>query len=433
MHFFLVGLNHRTAPLEVREKFWLSVEEIQKALTWLQEKYFSESLILSTCNRTEIYGVIGDSDYDPGAIQATADSIISELCRMKCVNNPSSENCFYTFQSCSALRHLFKVACGIDSMVVGDIQILGQVKTSFRIAESKQALGTLLKRLKQSTLHVAKRARTESDITEGAVSISYAAVELAGKIFSKIGAKTALLIGAGETAELAAKHLTKRGVHKLFIANRTRSKAEELAADIGGTVVELPIPKERLSASDIVISSVTIDQYVLSSKDIQSAMRARGNRPIIVLDLGVPRNIDPSAKALDNVFLYDIDALDGVVAGNLQRRRSEVPKVNAIIFEELRAFNGWIRSLSTAPTITELRERFEEIRCQEVAKQIKRFKEREQEFLEQLTKRIVNRLLHDPTTTLRNNSQMKSEERLRLVQTARELFRLDQDENRGRK
>ena len=330
----------------------------------------------------------------------------------------------YHMASSNAIRHLFKVASGIDSMVIGDIQILSQIKDDFNIAYEEKSAGPLLHRLLQSTYHVGKRTRTETTITEGAVSVSYAAVELASKIFSDLSKKTALLIGAGETGELTAKHLVGRGIGGIFVANRTKAKAEELVGALGGKAVDFDSLQQMLSQVDIVVSSITSDKYVITKSDVQRAMKERSNKPLFIIDIGVPRNIDPEANNIENVFLNDMDGISAIIDRNVQKRKAEIPRVNEIILEELTEFHNWYNSLQVNPTIHDLRTHFEQVRLEEVEKNINRFSAEDRDLLDLVTKRIVNKLLHLPTTNLKNGNEESEEEKHNKLHVVRSLFGL---------
>jgi glutamyl-tRNA reductase len=417
MNLLAVGLSHHTAAVDVRERMWLSAEEIRAALLHLRERYFSECVIVSTCNRTELYGV----PQDPACNEST---VRNYLVGLKGATGDIQPDHFFVHHNGSAVHHLFKVAAGIDSMVIGDIQILSQVKEAFQESRNVQALGPVFNRLMQSALHVGKRTRTETSVCEGAVSVSYAAVELANKIFADLSRRSALLVGAGETGELTMKHLVGKGVGKVRVANRTREKAEALVSHLGGEVVEYDHLSEALRYSDIVITSVGSPSHVLSVDQVASVTRQRQHSPLFIIDIGVPRNVDPAVKKIDNVFLYDIDSLTSIVDRNLEKRTAEIPKVTNIIREELVEFFRWYNALQVAPTIQELRASLESIRQQEVEKNINRFKPEDRELVEMLTRRIVNKILHNPTTTLKQGAENGSRgaETMTRVKALRDLF-----------
>lgn len=419
-----IGINHRTAPLNVREKLWFSADEIRRILPMLKEKWFSECFFVSTCNRTELYGVsAGSNRYFP-----TVDSVGRALIDAKSAAGSVESKHLYALYSTAAVNHLFKVASGIDSMVIGDVQILSQIKEGYNIAREAQTVGIFLNRVLQSAFRAGKRTKAETRISEGAVSVSYAAVELAGKIFEDFSKKSALLIGAGEAGELTAKHLAAKRVGKLFITNRTRSKAEKLVSDIGGTVVDFENKLSELPLVDIIITSVNAPQFVLTARQLTEMMKRRAHKPLIVIDMGVPRNVEPSANTIENVFLHDLDVLSGIVDRNLAKRRAEIPKVNTIILEELKEFYNWHNSLEVAPTISDLHRHFEGIRRSEVEKNANRFTSAsDKEFVDLVTKRIVNKLLHVPTTILKNGHEEPEEVKRKRIHIIRTLFGLNKN------
>jgi glutamyl-tRNA reductase len=281
-----------------------------------------------------------------------------------------------------------------------------------------------MNRLMQATLHVGKRVRTETSIGEGAVSVSYAAVELANKIFADLSKKSVLLIGAGDTGELTLKHLVGKGIGKIMIANRTREKAEALVAANGGSVVDYENMVEALRTADIVITSVSTPSYIVQPDDTHKVMKQRSNNPLFIIDIGVPRNVNPACKKIENVFLYDIDSLSAVVDKNLEKRTAEIPRVTTIIREELVDFFHWQNSLEVGPTIQQFRETLEVIRRQEVEKNINRFKAEDRELVELVTRRIVNKILHEPTTVLKQGAESSGHgtETILRVKALRELF-----------
>ncbi len=420
MNLYCLGINHRTAPLEVREKLWFSDDETRATLPTLKNIYFEECVLVSTCNRTELY-------YIPKQQGENGEPIWKILAMYKNAGSFVQEHHFYALDALHAVKHLFGVASGIDSMVLGDIQILSQIKESFQIAKNVRCTGISLNRLFENALHVGKRSRTETEISAGAVSVSYAAAELASKIFEDLSKRTALLIGAGETGTLTAKHLASRSIGKLIITNRTRQRAEELAVQLQGHVVDFERIGAELESVDIIVSAVDSTTPILSASDLRQTMKLRGNRPLVIIDIGVPRNIDPAANSVSNIFLHDLDTLNHVIDINLTRRRAEIPKVQQIMLDELTAYNTWYNSLQVTPTIQELRDQFESIRKSEVEKHLHHFATDRQEEIEMLTKRIINKILHTPMVNLRNSSDQEDEDDKRhKVHLIRHLFGLDQ-------
>jgi glutamyl-tRNA reductase len=421
MNLYCLGISHRTAPIDIREKLWFSGDEAASVLSSLQEKYFKELVLVSTCNRTELYYIPSPA---PGGLNG--EPLWNILASCKNAGNSVRENHFYSMGSLDAVRQLFAVVSGIDSMVIGDVQILNQVKEAFAFAQERKCTGPVLNRLFHSALHVGKRARTETEIGEGAVSVSYAAAELASKIFEDLSKRTALLIGAGETGKLTAKHLSVRNLGSLLIANRTRSRAEEVVAQLHGTVVDYEDILSELPNVDIVVSCVESTSYILTSNDIRQAMKLRGNKPLFIVDIGVPRNIDPQANTIGSVFLHDIDALNHVIDNNLARRKDNIPKIEKIIEEELLQFKSWFESLEVVPTIQELRDQFETIRKAEIDKHLHHFSSESREEIDMLTRRIVNKILHTPTTNLKNGTgEHKEDDMQSKISILRHLFGLD--------
>ncbi len=420
INIFCLGINHRTAPVEVREKLWFSPDEIKSFLASTKGIKFSEAVLVSTCNRTELY-FIPKGNYPNGS------PLWQYVSTVKNVNSVVQPEHFYHFTSFNALKHLLRVSSGLDSMVLGDVQILGQIKDSFMLAQELTSTGLILNRLFNKALHVGKRVRTETELGEGAVSISYAAAELSSKIFEDLSKKTALLIGAGETGELTTRHLLDKKLGKLVVTNRTRERAEELVGKLGGNVVDFSQLTSEIKNADIIVSAVNSPNFILSAPDIKQAMKQRGNRPLVVIDIGVPRNIDPACNKIDNVFYHDIDALSHIIDMNLAHRQAEVPKAQHIILDEIIEFGNWYNSLQVTPTIQHLRESIEAIRLSEIEKQRHHFNPEQMEQVELITNRIVNKILHQPMVNLRNGSSTDddAEETRHKLQLLRSLFGLD--------
>jgi len=419
MNLLAVSINHHTAPVELREALHLSREEITDYIGLLKKGLLEEGLIISTCNRTEIYGIPRDSK-----------TTYTDLEKFLSANKPGFEittDHFQKFFSCSAVNHLFKVTSGIDSLLIGDNQILGQAKEAFQISEENGFAGLLMKRVFDSAVKVGKRAKTETTISDGAITVSYAAVQLIEKIFSNLSKKSALVIGLGETGEIAAKHLRDKNIGRLALTNRTQAKAEKFAAQINAEVIPFERFKSGLSDFDIVISATSAPGFIVEAADIRIAMKKRGYAATVLMDIAVPRDIDPSVKNIDNVFYNDIDSLNIIVEQNVRKRRDEVPKVQNIILEELVSYYSWFNSLEVAPAIKLLRELFEEIRAEEVTKQINRFTEDDREKLEIVTKRIINKILHHPTIELRKIAEQGTlnGESIAKIETLKELFGLN--------
>ena len=424
MNIIAISINHKTAPVEVREAVYLSNEEIKNLTLSIKNSLFSEGLIVTTCNRTEIYGIPANQNLSHQEIQ-------NALLNFKSVTGLKPEH-FQYFSSANAIKHLFSVATGIDSLLIGDNQIFKQVKDSFQAAEDLNFTGFLMKRIFDSTVKAGRRAISETGISEGAVTVSYAAVQLIEKIFSNLSKKSALVIGAGETGEIAAKHLRERGIGNLTITNRTYERAEKLAENLSAKILPFGNFKDSLHEFDIVLSATSSDSLILTKADVHAAMKKRNYNSLVLMDIAIPRDIDPETKNIDYVFYNDIDSLNIIVQQNLTKRKEEIPKVEKIIEEELNAFLSWFNSLEVAPTIKNLRDYFEAIRLEEVEKNKNRFSSEDQEKLEIITKRIINKILHHPTVELKKytESGANSDEAAQKVSIVRELFGMIKDDEK---
>jgi glutamyl-tRNA reductase len=417
MNLLCVGISHHTAPLDVRERLWYSSEEIRQTLPVLKPLGIEECVMFSTCNRTELYVLMG------------AGAVLSEEIKRILINQKSAigkvqPSDLFTLTAGDAARHLFRVAAGTDSMVLGDVQILAQVKEGFHLATELATAGFFMNRLFQLAFRAGKRSRTETEIGDGAVSVSYAAVELAEKIFDDLHKKSALVIGAGETADLTATHLRGKEIGKLYITNRTQERAEQLAEKVKGVVIPFDNWFDVLPDIDIVISSVEVNRFVLTAPDIHRTLKRHGGKTLFIIDIGVPRNIDPEIKNIENIFLYDLDTLNLMVEENLQKRRAEIPKVEAVITEVLAELTHWYSSLEVNPTITALTQFMENIRQEELAKNINRFDPKDRELVELVTKRIINKIIHAPIVNLRNGQETLLSERLHKMSAIQKLFGL---------
>ncbi len=418
-HIILIGLNHRTAPVEVREKLSFAGKNLEPLNLFLEIPVIREALFLSTCNRVELLLVSREPE---AAVKLSKEA----WGRANEIEVSLFEPHLYYFHNEEAVRHLFRVAAGLDSMVLGEPQILGQLKEAYRKAAERRATGVILNRLLHKTFSVAKRIRSETGIGSHAVSVSYAAVELAKKIFGELAGKQAMLIGAGEMAELAAQHLLSQGIKKLIVANRTLSRALELAKQFRGEAISLEELEDYLLKVDIVISSTGAPHYILTADQIKKLMRPRKMRPIFFIDIAVPRDIDPAANEIENVFVYDIDDLKAVVEENLAYRRKEALRAERIIEEEVIKFKNWLEQLKIYPTIVALRQKAEEIRRRELQKTLSHLKTRlppeDQEALEIMTRSLVNKILHDPIIYLKNRYHKDGQQ---VVDFTRKLFNLD--------
>lgn len=415
MKVFLVGLNHNTADIEVREKVAFDGSKLDEGLLRLRGlPEVEEAIILSTCNRVELYANVKDT------VEAS-ESIKKFLSEFHNVDKEALDKALYIYDDINAVRHIFRVASSLDSMVVGEPQILGQVKDAFEFALEKKTTGILLNRLMKKAISTAKKVRTETRIAENAVSISFAAVELAKKIFTNLSGKASMLLGAGEMAELAARHLISNGVKEVVVANRTYERACELAKDLNGRPVKFDGFLQEMVRIDIVICSTGASRYVLMKEQMQKLMKERKQRPVFIIDISVPRNIDPEINALDNVYLYNIDDLQGIVDTNMFERKKEAEKAEKIIEEEIDPFLKWQSSLDSVPTIVALRDKAEEIKREELTKLLHRipeFGEREKEAIEHMAAAIINKLIHPPTIALKEDS----EDRDILIATIKRLY-----------
>jgi glutamyl-tRNA reductase len=423
LDLFCVGLNHETSPLEVRDALVMNEAEVERAIQALRERAgASEAMVLSTCNRTEVYAR-GAAVEDPSAFVA---ALLREIKGMDF--SGASGRFLYTYREPESVRHLFRVACGLDSQVLGEPQITGQVKDALSLAARSGGGGPVIDRLLDAALRAAKRARSETAIGRGPVSNAYAAVGLATKVLGSLGDKRLLVIGAGEMAGLAAQHFRDAGVSQFMVANRSRERAEAFTAATGARVVSLEAIPVVLPGADIVVSATSSPGAIVREEWVRNAMKIRKNRSLLFLDLAVPRDVDPNVARLPNVFLHDLDALGAIVAQSLTHRRAEIPKVEAILEEELQRFLRWHRSLAVVPTVTAFRGKVEEIARGEMERHKGRFKTEDHPALEALVHSIVQKLLHRPTTRLTKGNERDPESIARL-DAVRDLFGIDEEDS----
>ena len=420
----IVGLNHRSAPVEVRERLAFNNGTLAAALRRLVDTdTVREGMILSTCNRVEIITSAVD-------VSAADERVKTFLAETQGSSRAAFEEHLYTRTGKDALSHLFRVAASLDSLVVGEPQILGQVKDAYATASEVGTLGEVLHRCFHKTFAVAKRVRSETRVAAKAVSVSSAAVELARSIFDHLQDKTAMVIGAGEMGELAVRHLQNHGIGKVLVTNRTFSRAVELAKEFNGTVVPFEQFHKHLYLADIIIGSAGGDEYLVRTAAVEEALRERKRRPMFLIDLGVPRNFDPRLNKLENIFLYDIDDLEHVIEGNKDEREREALKAEAIVTEEVEAFWQWLSGLEVTPTIIALREKAEAIRQRELEKTLATLKDLPPQALkaiEALSSGIINKLLHPPIAYLKSASRTSDAENAREVAVVRRIFGLDHD------
>ena len=401
MNIIVVGLSHKTAPVEIREKVAFPPTAMEEPLhRLLSLPSLSEALIVSTCNRVELYAV---SRYPEAAIMEMK-QFLADFHELK---PELLEDHLYHFEGEDAIQHVLRVAASLDSMVIGEPQILGQIKAAYSYSCEFKTAGPILNRFLNKAFSVAKRVRNETAIASNAVSVSFAAVELARKIFDSLENKTVMLIGAGEMCELAAKHFVNNGVSKVLVTNRTFSRAEKLAAEFDGVAVSFDNFREQLHRVDIVLSSTGAPDYVLTAKKLKEVCKLRRYKPMFLIDIAVPRDIDPAANKLDNIYLYDVDDLQGVVQANLKERQKEAVKAEQIIAGEVTQFQGWMATLEVKPTIVALRRQMEEVRQTEMQKTLSNLNdlnEKERRAIEAMTSAIVNKILHRPTSLLKQAS-----------------------------
>ncbi len=399
---FVAGLNHRTAPVALREQLALEEEKIREILVDLTGRgLLDEVMIVSTCNRVEVYGVAAV----PGEARTAA---FGRLGSHRGLHWRDLEPLVYTVTGDEAALHAFRVAASLDSMVLGEPQILGQVKDAFALARSAGTAGPVLHALMNQAFSAAKRVRSETEVGRLAVSISYAAVELARKIFDGLEGRAVLLVGAGEMSELAARHLVDHGALPLYVANRTWSRAQDLARGLGGIAVPFEHLEATLALVDIVITSTAAPEPIVTARQVRAALQVRRGRPLFFIDIAVPRNVEPAVNDLENAFCYDIDDLRSVVEANLKERQREALRAQALLEGEVVKFAGRLRQLEVVPTIVSLREKLEAIRRAELERALGRLPgagEETRRVMEALSQAIVNKVLHAPMVKLNDSSR----------------------------
>ncbi len=423
MVILTVGLNHTTAPVEIRERLHLPEAQLPAVLAALgQDPAVGERLVLSTCNRVEVYAVTADPAHAQRAIPA---------CLAHGTATPLAlfQDALYAHADAAAVRHAFRVAASLDSLVLGESQILQQFKAAYQLAKAQAATGPILNTLMTRALSVAKKVRTETGIGQAPVSIPSAAIGLAKTIFGTLTGRRVLILGAGAMAELAARHLQSEGVEAVLVAHRNYDRAAALAAALQGRAVRFDQIRAELRQADIVVSSTAAPHYLLHRADVEELIRLRKNRPLFLIDIAVPRDIDPAVNEIDNVYLYDIDDLEGVVAAHRQARAQEAAQAELLIEREVASFQRWVQSLEVVPTIVTLRRRLEAIREAELAKALGRLPDLspdEQAVVKTMAQGIINKILHHPTTELKRQSV--SREGPLYVSALRRLFGLrDED------
>ncbi|MDP9376717.1 MAG: glutamyl-tRNA reductase [Actinomycetota bacterium] len=414
-----LGASHKTAPLALRERLAVSDAQSQRLLRELVEHdAISEAVVISTCNRIELYLVVSD------AVEAES-AVLAMLARRAGIRPTELVDHIYSLRNCDAARHLFRVTAGLDSMVVGEAEIQGQVKRFYEMALEHQTAGPLTNRLFRGALAAGKRARTETRISVGHASVASVAVDLARETLVELEDRHVLIVGAGETAELTARALYDRGVTKMFVANRHRERAIALAERFGGSTISFDSLLTQLERADIVLSSTASPHYLIDAVELGEVVQKRRGRPLLLIDLAVPRDIDPDCVQLDGVSLYDMDGLQAQVDSHKLVRRAEARKAEGLIEEEIQSFAGWLGSLEVLPTIAALRQHAADVAQGVLADNANRWEsltENDDKRLTAVADTIVKRLLHEPTARLR---QLDADHRHARLQLLRELFGLD--------
>ena len=426
MKMILLGMNHRSAPIEVRER--LAVDDPGPLLQKLVDSDdIEEAVLFSTCNRVEVLALTRSLESARHRLRAF---FKRDLVRDGHSVDFDFDEVTYEYRDGEAVSHVLRVASALDSMVVGEPQILGQTKDAYRAAVECGACGPILGRLFQHAFSTAKRVKTETRIGERPVSVARVAVDLAKQIFERFDEKRALLIGAGEMGEMALRTLKKHGLESICIANRTPERAEALAAQFGATAHGLDELETLLGDADVVITSIGGDTPILTLDLVSRVLRNRRHRPLFVIDIGVPRNADPAIDAIDNLYRYDLDDLGSMVSENAEQRAREAERAAAIVVEEQQRFDGWFAALRAVPTIRHLRDRAESIRSCELERALARLDlgDTEQAAVDALTKSIVNKILHAPISRLKREAER--EEGMAYLEVARVLFELDDEPDR---
>ncbi|MCG9127167.1 glutamyl-tRNA reductase [Candidatus Poribacteria bacterium] len=420
-----IGTSHHIAPIEFREKLAFSEEQLIESLHNLRNSYhLKEAVILSTCNRVEVYAVA-----NPQMItESPTKTLLDFLSHYHRIGADILKKWSYLHQNIEAIQHLFRVTSSLDSMVVGESQILGQVKEAYDISRSAGGSGTILNRLFTKAFSVGKRIRTETTIASGAVSISYAAVELAKKIFNTLEQKTVAIIGAGEMSELTAKHLVANGVSKVIVANRTYERAVNLAKKFNGIPVSYDENLDFLIDADIVISSTEAPNYMIQRKPLADIMRKRKHKYMFLIDIAVPRDIDPDVSKINHAFLYNIDDLEAVVASNLKDRYEEADRAEKIVTQEAQRFHDQLQILEVNPTIKALHQQFQDIADVEIQEclNLANLSKTQESAITSMANAIVKKLLHHPVQNLRHSVNDGNADHSQYVHALRELFALDE-------
>ncbi len=422
MHIVVVGLNYKTAPVEIRERLTFDSSAFGEAMSQLQKKKsILENIIISTCNRTEIYAVVDQLHTGRYYIK----EFLSEWFE---IDQAEFSPYIFIYEQDGAMNHLFQVACGLNSMVVGETQILGQVRASFLEAQAIESSGTVFNQLFKQAVTLAKKAHTETDIGANAVSVSYAAVELAKKIFGTLDNKNVLILGAGKMGELAIQNLYSNGAKNVTVINRTFEKAQSLAERFEGQAKSLSELQCALIDADILISSTGASSFVITKSMMNTVEKIRKGKPLFMVDIAVPRDLDPALAELDSVFLYDIDDLEGIVEANLQERQREAAKIMLMIEQEIVEFNEWLHLLGIVPVISALRDKALAIQgetMKSIERKLPHLSDRDKKVLNKHTKSIINQMLKDPI--LHAKELASSDNREQAMELFVKIFNLEQD------
>ncbi len=422
-----IGLNHETAPVALRECLAVESQNVQKALGLMRSlDVVREGFFLSTCNRVEALFVAEEAEEAKRAV-------VSLLSKMGGIPVDDFSSCLYTYENMDAVTHIFSVASSLDSMIIGEPQILGQIKEAYLQSTREKMSGVILNRVMHKAFHVAKRVRSETDICGAAVSISYAAVELARKIFHTLEGKKVLLMGAGEMAELAARHLLTNGVSSMTVVNRTFERAVEVAERFRASPASFDEIEDQLLAADIVVSSTASPECIITRKMVKNVLRKRRNRPLFLIDIAVPRDVQPEVNKLNNVYLYDIDDLKGVIESNKAQRQDAAVKAHRIVQEEVVKFEKWLKTLAVVPTIVSLRNKVEAIIQAEFGKSrsvLDQLAPAQRKAVDILIRSIVEKMLNDPILFLKGKAGRSTLND--YLDTTRKLFSLDEGDEAAR-
>ena len=414
MTLLALGINHKTAPVSLRERVTFSPDTLDQALdSLLAQPMVQGGVVLSTCNRTELYLSVEEQDN-------LQEALIRWLCEYHNLNEEELRSSLYWHQDNDAVSHLMRVASGLDSLVLGEPQILGQVKKAFADSQKGHLNASALERMFQKSFSVAKRVRTETDIGASAVSVAFAACTLARQIFESLSTVTVLLVGAGETIELGARHLREHKVKKMIIANRTRERAQVLADEVGAEVISLSDIDARLQDADIIISSTASPLPIIGKGMVERALKNRRNQPMLLVDIAVPRDVEPEVGKLSNAYLYSVDDLQSIISHNLAQRKAAAVEAETIVEQETSEFMAWLRAQSASDTIREYRSQSEQVRDELTAKALAALQQGgdAQAIMQDLAWKLTNRLIHAPTKSLQQAARDGDSERLNILRNS---------------